>query len=163
LFFPGPPLHEPILLHGTDTSLPVTIPTGGYRTLDVTLEGQLPPNPSGGTAIPGQYALPFDDSTSAPRLLSGRFGDSLRPQPTRLRRRCPPPAAQPHHADPRLLAPPPRADVTTSAVSLDPAAGSAVTVTAYAHPLPPTIVLVVLAIAFLAAVVVIETRVVPTP
>jgi hypothetical protein len=53
--------------------------------------------------------------------------------------------------------------VTITAVSLDPAAGAAVTVTAYAHPLPSTIVLIVLAIAFLAAVVAIETRLVRTP
>src|SRR5262249_40476641 len=70
---------------------------------------------------------------------------------------------QTHHAERRLLENPARGDVTITAVSLDPTAGSAVTVTAYAHPLPPTIVLVVLAIAFLVAVVAIETRVLPTP
>jgi hypothetical protein len=161
LFFPGAPLHEPIQLHATDASLPVAIPTGGHGLLDVTLEGQLPPNPSGGTAIPVQYAITFQDSASTPRVLTGRFDESLRTQ--RLGRRGTATVVQAHHAERRLLENPTRGDVTVTAVSLDPAAGSSVTVTAYVHPLPSTIVLVVLAIVVLAAVVAVETRLLPTP
>jgi hypothetical protein len=161
LFFPGAPLHEPIQLRATDSSLPVTIPTGGYRLLDVTLEGLLPPNPSGGTAIPVQYAVTFEDTTSNRRVLAGRFDESLRTQ--RLGRRGTATVVQAHHAERQLLDNPARGDVTITAVSLEPAVGSAVTVTAYAHHLPPTIVLVLLAVAFLAAVIAIETRVIPSP
>src|SRR5262249_53282660 len=63
----------------------------------------------------------------------------------------------------RLLENPARGDLTITGVSLDPAAGSAVTVTAYPHPLPPTIVLIVLAAALIAAVVAVETRVLSAP
>lgn len=161
LLFPGTPLHEPILLHGGDASLPVTVPTGGYALLDVMLEGQLPPNPSGGTAIPVAYAITFDDAASAKHVLAGRFEESLRTQ--RLGRRGTTTVIQAHHAERRLLDNPSRGDVTITGVSLDPADGSAVTVTAYPHPLPPTIALIAMAVALVGAVVALETRVLPNP
>jgi hypothetical protein len=161
LFFPGTPLHEPITLHNTDASLPVSIPTGGYRMLDVMLEGTLPPNPSGGTAIPVQYAVTFEDASTNRRVLTGRFDESLSTR--RLGRRGTATVVQAHHAARQLLDNPARGDVRVTAVALEPPTGSLVTVTAYAHSLPPTIVLVLLAVAFLAAVIVIETRVIPSP
>ncbi len=159
MLFPGAPLHEPITLHGADASLPVTIPTDGHRALDVMLEGQLPPNPGGGTAIPVQYGITFEDTSSARRVLAGRFDESLSTR--RLGRRGTATVVQAHHAERRLLDNPARGTVTITAVSLEPTAGSSVTVTAYAHPLPPTPVLVVIAIVIMAAVIAVETRVIP--
>jgi hypothetical protein len=159
LLFPGPPLHEPILLHAADPSLPVTITTGGLAAVDLMLEGQLPPNPSGGTAIPVQYALTIEDTASARQVVSGRFDETLRTQ--RLGRRGTATVVQAHHEERRLLANPAGGDVVVTGVSLEPAAGSSVTVTAFAHHLPSTPILVVLAIAVLAAVVALDTRLVP--
>ncbi len=161
LFFPGTPLHEPFVLHADDASLPVAMSTGGYALLDVMLEGQLPANPSGGTAIPVEYAITFDDATSAKHVLAGRFDESLRTQ--RLGRRGTTTVIQAHHAERRLLENPARGDLKITGVSLDPAQGSTVTVTAYPHPLPPTIVLIVLGAALIAAAVAVETRVLATP
>jgi hypothetical protein len=159
LLFPGQPLHEPITLHAEDATLPVNIATSGHRLLDLMLEAQLPPNPAGGTAIPVQYVLTFEDGAAARQVLTGRFDESLRTQ--RLGRRGTATVLQTHHAERRLLQNAAGADVTVTAVSLEPAAGSSVTITAYAHPLPSTPILVVLFLLILAAVVAVDTRILP--
>jgi len=159
LLFPGAPLHEPVLLHSGDPSLPVTLATGGRTTIDLMLEGQLPPNPSGGIALPVQYAITIDDAAAARQVVSGRFDESLRTQ--RLGRRGTATVVQTHHEDHRLLANPAGGDLVVTAVSLEPATGSTVTLTALAHHLPSTPILIVLTLAFLAAVVALDTRLVP--
>jgi hypothetical protein len=159
LLFPGPPLHDPILLHAADPSLPVTIATGGRPAVDLMLEGQLPPNPSGGTAIPVQYALTIEDTAAARQVVSGRFDETLRTQ--RLGRRGTATVVQAHHEERRLLANPAGGDVVVTGVMLEPAVGSSVTVTAFAHHLPSTPILVVLTIAVLAATVALDARLVP--
>jgi hypothetical protein len=159
LLFPGAPLHEPIALHGADASLPVTIPTGGRRTIDLMLEAQLPPNPGSETAIPVTYVITVDDTAQARTVLSGRFEESF--QTRRLGRRGTAKVVHAHHAERRLLSNPTGGDVTIGAVTLEPSAGATLTVTAYPHPLPSTVVLAVLALVVLAAVVVIDARVVP--
>lgn len=159
LLFPGPPLHEPIAIHGGEPVLPVTIPTAGRGAVDLMLEGQLPPNPSGGTAIPVQYAVTFQDAASVTLPVTGRFDESLRTQ--RLGRRGTATVVQSHHAERRLLANPAGGDLTLIAASLEPAAGAAMTVTAYAHHLPSTPILVILGVLALGAIVAVDTRLVP--
>ena len=156
LFFPGTPLHEPVTLHSNDASLPVALATGGRTTIDLMLEGQLPPNPSGGPALPVQYAITVEDAASGRQVLSGRFEETLRTQ--RLGRRGTATVIQAHHEEHRVVGNPAGGDLTVTGVSLEPAAGATVTVAAYAHHLPSTPVLVVLALAFLAAVVALDTR-----
>lgn len=159
LFFPGTALHAPIMLHAADPSLPVAIPTSGRHAVDLMLEGQLPPNPGGGTALPVQYAITFEDGTGAPQTLSGRFEENLRTR--RLGRRGTATVVQAHHAERRLLQNPAGGDVRITAVSLEPAAGASVTVTAFAHRLPSTPLLVLLTLAILAGVVAVDARLVP--
>jgi len=158
LLFPGQPLHEPITLHGADPSLPLTIPTAGRAAVDVMLEGHLPPNPGGGTAIPVQYALTTGEGADQ-QVLAGRFDEKLRTQ--RLGRRGSATVVQAHHAERRLLTNPGRGDLVIRGVSLEPAAGATLTVTAFAHHLPSTPILAVLALAVLAAVIALDTRLVP--
>ena len=158
LFFPGTALHEPIALHAADPSLPVTIPTAERHAVDLMLEGQLPPNPSGGTAIPVQYAITIEDGAGGRQVVSGRFDESLRTQ--RLGRRGTATVVQAHHAERRLLSNPAGGDVKITGVMLEPAAGASITVTAFAHHLPSTPFLVVLGLVILGAVVAVDTRLV---
>ena len=158
LLFPGAPLHDPITLHGADATLPVTIPTTGYRAVDVTLEAQLPPNPAGGAALPVHYSLTVGEGADQ-QVLSGRFDETLRTR--RLGRRGSATVVQAHHAERRLLANPGGGDLVVRSVSLEPAAGASLTVTAFPHHLPSTPVLGGLAVAILAAVVAVDTRLLP--
>lgn len=156
LFFPGNPLHEPILLHSNDASLPVALATAGRTTIDLMLEAQLPPNPSGGPALPVQYAITLEDAASARQVLTGRFDETLKTQ--RLGRRGTATVIQAHHEEHRMVANAAGGDLKVTGVSLEPAAGATVTVAAFAHRLPSTPILAVLALAFLAAVVAVDTR-----
>jgi hypothetical protein len=158
LLFPGAPLHDPITLHGADATLPVTIPTAGHAAVDLTLEAQLPSNPAGGAAIPVAYTLVVGEGTQQ-QVLSGRFDETLRSR--RLGRRGSTTVVQAHHAERRLLSNPGRDDLVVRSVSLEPAAGASLTVTALPHHLPSTPVLAGLAIAILAAVVAVDARLVP--
>jgi hypothetical protein len=158
LLFPGPPLHDPITLHGADATLPVTIPTAGHRAVDLTLEAQLPPNPAGGAAPPVHYALTIGEGPDE-QLLSGRFDETLRTR--RLGRRGSATVVQAHHAERRLVDNPGLGDVVVRAVSLEPASGASLTVTAFAHHLPSTPILAGIALAILAAVVALDVRLVP--
>jgi hypothetical protein len=159
LLFPGAPLHEPIALHGADATLPVKIPTGGHRSVDLMLEAQLPPNPGSETAIPVSYTVTVDDTAQARTVLSGRFEESLSTR--RLGRRGTAKVVHAHHAERRLVSNPTGGDVTISAVTLEPSTGATMTVTAYPHRLPSAVVLAVLAVVVLAAVVAIDARIVP--
>jgi hypothetical protein len=158
LFFPGAPLHQAIRLVSADAALPVVIPTGGHRSLDLLLEGELPPSAGGETALPVAYTLTFEDADHRVQTLSGQFDESLRTQ--RLGRRGTATVLQAHHTERRLLENPGAGDLRLSGVALEPATGSAVTLEAYAHPLPPLPILVVLAAALLAGAVAVDARVV---
>jgi hypothetical protein len=158
ILFPGPPLHAPVTLHAGDATLPVAIPTGGHHAVDLVLEGRLPPNPSGGPAIPVQYALTVEAGTSRD-VLAGRFDETLRTQ--RLGRRGTATVVQAHHTERRVVANPSGGELRITGVSLEPAEGATVTVTAHAHALPATPVLVVAALLLMSAAVIVDTRLVP--
>ena len=123
------------------------------------LEGELPANPGGGAPIPVDYSLVFQDAASAQHVLTGRFDDSART--VRRGRRGTATVLQPHHEERHLLENPARGDLVVTTVSLEPATGSAITITAFRHQLPPTPILALLGTAFLAAVTVVDARVVP--
>ncbi len=159
-FFPGTPLHEPVTLHSSDASLPVTLTTGGRTTIDLMLEGQLPANPNGGPALPVQYTITLEDTAAARQVLSGTFKETLSTR--RLGRRGTATVITPHHEEHRVVANPAGGDLKVTGVTLEPAAGASVAVAAFAHRLPSTPILVVLALAFLGAVVAVDTRVVPS-
>jgi hypothetical protein len=159
LLFPGSPLHEPVRLKAADPSLPVTIATAGSRAVDFVLEGELPPNPGGGAPIPVDYSLVFQDAASGQHVLTGRFDDSART--VRRGRRGTATVLQPHHEERHLLDNPPSGDLVVTTVSLEPATGSAITLTAFRHRLPSTGILAFLGAAFLAAVTALDVLVVP--
>jgi hypothetical protein len=159
LLFPGAPLHEPIVLHAGDTSLPITLPTSGRGAVDVLLEGQLPANPSGGTALPVQYALTLGNASGGTQVVAGRFDEQLRTQ--RLGRRGSATVIQAHHGERHLVANPGGGDLVVTGVTLEPSAGSAMTVTAFPHLLPSLPVLALLGLAVLAGVVALDTRLIP--
>jgi len=159
LLFPGAPLHEPVRLRAADPGLPVTIATAGSAAVDLVMEGELPANPAGGAPIPVDYSVSFEDKAAAPHVVTGRFDDSART--VRRGRRGTATVLQPHHEERHLLENPARGDLVVTAVSLEPAVGSAITVTAFRHPLPSTGILAVLGVAFLAAVTALDALVVP--
>jgi len=159
LLFPGVALHEPIVIRGTSAALPVSLPATGRAAVDLLLEGELPASAGGGAGVPVQYTITIEDAAHAEQVLSGRFEDNLRT--TRVGRRGTATVVQTHHAERRLVANAARGDLTVTRVVLEPAAGAGVTLTAYAHHLPPTPVLVLVALALLAGAVWVDIRVVP--
>jgi len=159
IFFPGAALHDPIVVRGASAALPVVLPTTGRSAVDLLLEGELPPGPSGGTGIPVQFTVTVEDTAKTPQVLSGLFEDTLRT--SRLGRRGTATVVQPHHAARRLVSNPTRGDLTVTSVVLEPATGATVSITAYAHHLPPLPVLVALGVALLAGAVFVDTRIVP--
>jgi hypothetical protein len=159
LLFPGAPLHQPIRLKAADPALPVTISTAGSRAVDFVLEGELPANPGGGAPIPVDYSLVFQDSAAAPHVIAGRFDDSTRR--VRRGRRGSATVLQPHHEERHMLENPADGDLVVTTVNLEPAPGSAITLTAYRHRLPSTGVLALLGAVFLAAVTAADALFVP--
>ena len=159
LLFPGDPLHAPVTLHAADASLPITIPTAGHGSVEIMLAGQLPPNPSGGPALPVQYSLTIGDASGGTQVVTGRFDEQLRTQ--RLGRRGSATVIQAHHGERHLVANPGSGDLALQSVSLEPSAGAAMTVTAFSHHLPSIPVLVVIVLVVLAGVIAIDTRLVP--
>jgi hypothetical protein len=159
LLFPGAPLHQPVTLRANDAALPVTLTAADHGAVDVLLEGELPPNPAGGTAIPVQYTIVIEDAAHAQQTLSGRFDESLRTQ--RLGRRGTATVVQAHHAARRVVSNAARGDLTITSVLLEPAEGASVTVTAYTRHLPSTPIMIVAAILVLAAAVAVDVQVIP--
>ena len=159
LFFPGAALHEPIVVHGAAATLPVTLPAAGRGAIDLLLEGELPQAPGGGTGIPVAYTITIEDAAHAKQVLAGRFEDNLRTQ--RLGRRGTATVVQAHHAERRLVTNSAGGDLLVTAVALDPASGAALTMTTYAHHLPPTAWLAVLGLLLVAGAVWVDARLVP--
>ena len=159
LLFPGDPLHAPVTLHAADASLPITLPTTGHPEVEIMLEGQLPANPSGGPAMPVQYSLTIGDASGGTQVVTGRFDEQLKTQ--RLGRRGSATVIQMHHDERHLVSNPGKGDLVLQGVTLEPSAGAAMTVTAFAHHLPSLPVCVILALIALAAVVAIDTRLIP--
>jgi hypothetical protein len=159
LLFPGAPLHEPIRLRAADPALPITIATAGTRAVDLVLEGELPPSPGGGAPIPVDYSLVFKDGAGTEHVTTGRFDDHART--VRRGRRGTGTVLQPHHEERHLLDNPARADMVVTTVSLEPAADSAILVTAFRHRLPSTPILALLGTVFVAGVAALDALVIP--
>jgi hypothetical protein len=159
LLFPGAPLREPLHVQQTATGLPITIPTDGRTSIDLTLEAELPHLPGGGAAAPVHYAVTLANPAGVEQVVTGRFEESLRTR--RLGRRGTAQVLHAHHAERHLVANPGGGDLVVTSVTLDPPTGASMTVAAYAHRLPSMPVLVVLGIAVLGAVIALDTRIVP--
>ncbi len=148
--FPGTPLVEGAELSASGAGLPLTIPAGGHRNIDLVLTGQLAANPSGGTALPVQYSLTIEGQ-GTPQVVHGQFEDQLKTQ--RLGRRGTTTVHQLHQADVRIIENPGGGDLKITQIALQPESAHPIAVTAYVHPLPGTIVLTILALALVGAVV----------
>jgi len=158
--FPGTPLVDAVQVTAAGQGLPLRIPAAGHPAIDLLLEGKLIPNPGGGAAPPVRFRLTLEDGAGTPRIVEGMFQDTLRTQ--RLGRRGTTVVHQTHTADVRVLPNPGRQDLTVTQLVLEPATSPAVTISAFAHPLPGPLVLAVAVIALLAAVVAFD-RLGPVP
>jgi len=159
LLFPGAPLHEPIRLRAADPGLPITIATAGSAAVDLVLEGELPPSPGGGAPIPVDYSLVFQDGAGAQHVTTGRFDDHART--VRRGRRGTGTVLVPHHEERHMLPNPTRGDLAVTTVSLEPAAGSAILVTAFRHRLPSIPILAVLGPVLIAGIAALDALVIP--
>jgi len=148
--FPGAPLLDAVEIKADGTGLPLRIPAAGHPTIDLVLEGKLPPNPTGGAAPPVHYRLMLEGQ-GVRSVVEGQFDDTLKTQ--RLGRRGTTVVHQSHDSELRVLANPGREDLTVTQVTLEPPTAPAVTLSAFAHPLPGPVILGLAAAALLAAVV----------
>ena len=148
--FPGAPLLDAVEIKADGTGLPLRTPAAGHPTIDLVLEGKLPPNPTGGAAPPVHYRLMLEGQ-GVRSVVEGQFDDTLKTQ--RLGRRGTTVVHQSHDSELRVLANPGREDLTVTQVTLEPPTAPAVTLSAFAHPLPGPVILGLAAAALLAAVV----------
>ncbi len=151
LLFPGTPLVQAVEVSSTGSGLPLRIPAAGYRTLNLLLEGKLAAPPDGGAAPPVQFSLTVIDASGTAQLVDGRFEDALGTR--RLGRRGTATVHHLHTGEVHVLQNPSRSDLTVTKLVLDPGTAPPITVTAYAHPLPGTLVLGLAVLALLAGVV----------
>ena len=158
--FPGTPLVSDVQVSAAGGGLPLRIPAAGHRAIDLLLEGSLLPNPTGGTASPVQFTLTLDDGSGTPRVLTGRFEDTLGTR--RLGRRGTAVVHHLHTADVHVVSNPRQADLTVTTLALEPESAPPVTITAYAHPLPGPVLLTLAVLCLLAGVVAFD-RLGPTP
>src|SRR5439155_1645784 len=126
------------------------LPAAGHRAIDLVLEGKLSPNPTGGAAAPVHYRLTLE-SAGARQVVEGQFDDTLKTQ--RLGRRGTTVVHQSHSSELRVLANPGREDLSITQLSLEPPTAPAVTVSAFAHPLPGPVILGIAVAALLAGVI----------
>ena len=132
------------------SGLPLRIPAAGHRAIDLVLEGKLSPNPTGGAAAPVHYRVTLE-SAGARQVVEGQFDDTLKTQ--RLGRRGTTVVHQSHSSELRVLANPGREDLSITQLSLEPPTAPAVTVSAFAHPLPGPVILGIAVAALLAGVI----------
>jgi hypothetical protein len=158
--FPGTPLVAGAQVSASGTGLPLRIPAQGHRQIDLLLEGKLPPPAAGSVAPPVHFTLTLEGEDTSPRTVSGVFEDTLRTQ--RLGRRGTAVVHQMHTADRRVVSNPERGDLSLTQLVLEPAGSHAISVTAYAHPLPGPFVLALAVAALLGAVVAFD-RLGPAP
>jgi hypothetical protein len=159
--FPGTPLVDAAQITAAGAGLPLRIPAAGHGQIDLLLEGKLAAPTTGGVAPPVHFTLTMEGADATPpRVIDGRFEDTLRTQ--RLGRRGTAVVHQTHTADVRVIPNPGRSDLQITRLSLEPESTQAITVTAYAHPLPGPIVLALVTIALLGAVVAFD-RLGPAP
>lgn len=153
--FPGTPLLDAVELSGPGHGLPLSIPAAGHSRLDLLLEGKLGHAPTG-AALPVSYRLTIEDGDHQTQVIAGRFDETLKTQ--RLGRRGSTIVHQQHVAEVQGLPNPKKQDLVIKDVSLEPADSPPMTVTAYADPLPPRVVLVLGALALLAAALAFDRR-----
>jgi hypothetical protein len=158
--FPGTLLVSEAQITAAGKGLPLRIPASGHRAVDLLLEGKLDANPTGGAAPPVHFRMTVEGPGAPPRVVEGTFEDTLRTQ--RLGRRGTAVVHQTHTADVRVLPNPGREDLTVTQLSLEPESAQAITVSAFAHPLPGNLVLTLAALALIAAVVAFD-RLGPVP
>jgi hypothetical protein len=153
--FPGTPLVDAVEVTAAGRGLPLHIPAAGHPQLDLEIEGKLPHAPTG-AALPVSYALTLEGTDQPPRMVTGRFDETLKQQ--RLGRRGSTIVHQAHQSEVHVLPNPERQDLTVTKVSLEPENAPPLTISAYAHPLPRPPVLAVAALALLAAVLTFDRR-----
>jgi hypothetical protein len=158
--FPGTPLLEGVQVTAAGGGLPLRIPARGHGQIDLLLEGKLPPPVAGGVAPPMHFTLTLEAEGESPRTVSGVFEDTLRTQ--RLGRRGSTVVHQLHTADRRVVSNPGGNDLSITQLVLEPAGSQAISVTAYAHPLPGPFLLALAVVALLGAVVAFD-RLGPVP
>ena len=103
-----------------------------------------------GAAPPVRYVLTVETSAGT-RTLDGVFEDRLATR--RLGRRGTAVVHETHTTEVRLLPNPGRGDVTVTHVMLEPDTAQAITISAFAHPLPGTVFLALAVVVLLAAVI----------
>jgi hypothetical protein len=148
--FPGEPLLPTVNVTAAGSGLPLRIPAAAHRAIDLVLEGTLVPLPGGGAA-PLAFQLTIADQAGGTQTVAGRFEDT--PQTRRLGRRGTTVVHQLHTAERHTLDNPDREDLTVTKLSLEPDNNRPVAITAFAHPLPPRLVLGLGAAVLLAAVI----------
>lgn len=158
--FPGTPLVDAAQVTASGAGLPLRIPAAGHGQVDLLLEGKLAPPTTGGVAPPVHFTLTLETADGTPRVIDGVFEDTLRTQ--RLGRRGTAVVHQTHTADVRVIPNPGRTDLRITRLALEPASAQAISVTAYAHPLPGPIVLTLAVLVLLGAVVAFD-RLGPAP
>jgi hypothetical protein len=158
--FPGTPLVDRAQVTAAGGGLPLRIPAAGHGQIDLLLEGKLAPALAGGVAPPVRFSLDLEGPSGPARVVEGTFEDTLRTR--RLGRRGTAVVHQTHTADLRVVSNPERADLRITRLTLEPASAQAISVTAYAHPLPGPVVLGLGILALLAAVVAFD-RLGPAP
>lgn len=147
--FPGQPLLAPVEITAGAKLLPVHVPAAGYAAVDFLLEGKLM-HAANGAALPVGYALTVADGTT-PQSIVGRFDEELKTQ--RLGRRGTAVVHQAHVAEVHEVTNPTRADLSITAVTMEPADAPPMTITVYPHRLPGPLVTGLVAAALLAAAV----------
>jgi hypothetical protein len=153
--FPGTPLVAGAQLGPGGAGLPLRIPAGGHRAVDVLVEGRLA-QAANGAAIPVQYTLTLEDAAHRVETVSGRFEETLKTQ--RLGRRGQALLRQTHSAERRLVTNPAGGDLAVTAVALEPENAPPLVLSAYAHPLPGPAVLAVVAAGLLAVALALDRR-----
>lgn len=158
--FPGTPLVNGVQVSAGGADLPLRVPAAGHHAIDLLLEGKLTPNPTGGAAPPVQFTLTLEDGGGTPRVVTGRFEETLGTR--RLGRRGTAVVHQVHTADVRVVPNPGNGDLTITSLVLEPTSAPPVTITAYAHPLPGPVLLGLAVLVLLAGVVAFD-RLGPVP
>jgi hypothetical protein len=158
--FRGTPLVAGAQVSAAGRGLPLRIPAAGHAAVDLVLEGHLAPPTGGGAAPPVEFRLTVEGTGGEPRVLPGRFEDSLRTR--RMGRRGSAVVHQTHTAEVQVLPNPERGDLTVTKLELEPANAQPITISAFPHPLPGPLVLGLAAALLLGAAVAFD-RLGPVP
>jgi len=154
--YPGVPLVAGAQLTASGAGLPLRIPAAGHGAVDLLLETHLVPGPTQEVATPVHFTITIAGADGTPQVVTGLFEDTLATR--RLGRRGSAVVHQMHSSEMRVLSNPGRGDLTISQVLLEPENSQPVTITAFAHPLPPLPILALAVAALLGAVIAFDRR-----